>query len=367
LPWQPTFPSRVDFHTIARNNPGLVVCSFHKVRTTALGGKVIELPRRTIFIALILSACAHCCAPQGAEAARPPANEPTHSSLRLVPAGTNQGNEIRLAQRPESNVSPDPTGYYPPEDAGFDEAAVSAYQPPATLDEYADQGGFEPNAADAIDAESRFSRLGWLGLHHSSINGRNVEMGVPFVGTSWLNRPYYVGVDYATLWITQPPLDNVSNDVDLYGGLYAGCELDYYWGAELSVQRATPELVNSQSPSAARGDRMMMWTANLMYYPWGDAWFRPYWRCGIGGMEIDFPNDAGIRLDETLWAFPIGIGIKFPLERWLTARAEFADQIGIGNAGIATQHDLTFSFALEWRFGARPRSYWPWNPSRHIW
>ena len=35
--------------------------------------------------------------------------------------------------------------------------------------------------------------------------------------------------------------------------------------------------------------------------------------------------------------------------------------------GVATQHDLTLTFGLEWRFGAHPRSYWPWNPSRHIW
>ena len=32
-----------------------------------------------------------------------------------------------------------------------------------------------------------------LGLRHSTTHGRNVGVGWPMVGTSWLNRPYYVG------------------------------------------------------------------------------------------------------------------------------------------------------------------------------
>ena len=112
---------------------------------------------------------------------------------------------------------------------------------------------------------------------------------------------------------------------------------------------------------------MVIWSANMMYYPWGDSVYRPYWRCGIGGMEIDYPTDNGHRRDETLWAFPIGIGIKYPLRRWLATRVEITDQIGIGNNGVNSQHDFTLTFALEWRLGAHPRSYWPWNPSRHIW
>ena len=108
-------------------------------------------------------------------------------------------------------------------------------------------------------------------------------------------------------------------------------------------------------------------TVSLMYYPWGDSLFRPYWRLGIGATDIDYPTDQGHRRDETLWTFPIGVGLKYPIRRFLAARAELTDQLALGNDGVATQHDLTLTFGLEWRFGAHPRSYWPWNPSRHIW
>jgi hypothetical protein len=143
-------------------------------------------------------------------------------------------------------------------------------------------------------------------------------------------------------------------------------------GTELAINRGTPEIINERARDAPRGDRMMEETISLMYYPWGDSLFRPYWRFGIGATQVDYPTDhyptnPGFRRDETLWTFPIGVGLKYPFRRWLAARMEFADQLALGNEGVATQHDLTLTFGLEWRFGVHPRSYWPWNPSRHIW
>jgi hypothetical protein len=217
------------------------------------------------------------------------------------------------------------------------------------------------------ESDSYFSKLKWLGLRHSSIDGRNAGMGVPLTGTSWLNRPYYLGGNIGTVWLTRPINNDLTTDIDTFGGVFAGCDWDYYWGTELAVNRATPEIINEKARNAKRGDRLMEETVSLMYYPWGDSLFRPYWRLGIGATEIDYPFDADHRRDETLWTFPIGIGLKYPLRRFLAARAEFTDQLAVGNDGVSTQHDLTLTFGLEWRFGAHQRSYWPWNPSRHIW
>jgi hypothetical protein len=240
---------------------------------------------------------------------------------------------------------------------------LPASQPPS------DYTGPPDDVAETPETDSYFSKLRWLGLRHSSYSGRNAGIGIPLTGTSWLNRPYYLGGDIGTVWLTRPINSDLTNDIDMFGGVFAGCDWDYYWGTELAINRATPEIINETTTGrdAKRGDALMEETVSLMYYPWGDSLFRPYWRLGIGATEIDYPTDRGHRRDETLWTFPIGIGLKYPFRRFLAARAEFADQLALGNDGVATQHDLTLTFGLEWRFGAHPRSYWPWNPSRHIW
>jgi hypothetical protein len=206
-----------------------------------------------------------------------------------------------------------------------------------------------------------------LGLRHSSSDGRNVGLGGPLVSTSWLNRPCYTGAQIGQIWIMRSVEDSVSRDTDVFGGFYFGHDWDFYWGSEIRFDWATPELINGDAPSADRADSLFAWSLNLMYYPLGDSTFRPYWRFGVGTTHFDFPTDDGLRRDHTLATFPIGVGLKYPIERWLAVRAEFADNLSIGDAGLPTMNNLTLTLALEWHYGVRPRSYWPWNPSRHIW
>ena len=232
-----------------------------------------------------------------------------------------------------------------------------------------DNGGEPANdAVEPGEPDSVTSKLNWLGLHHSTTNGRNVGLGIPLVTTSWLNRPYYVGGELGSLWITRSIFDDVTPDTDAAGGIFFGWDRDYYWGAEVRLDWATPELINEKARNAHRTDSMFMWSYSILYYPWGDAMWRPYWRCGIGDTHVDFPLANGSRHDEWLLSFPFGIGVEYPLRHWLAARAEFTDYLTVDDDGhIPTLNNLTLEFGLEWRFGAHPRSYWPWNPSRHIW
>jgi hypothetical protein len=187
------------------------------------------------------------------------------------------------------------------------------------------------------------------------------------VSTSWLNRPWYAGAEIGPLWIMRRVEDSVSRDNDVFGGVYLGCDWDFYWGSELRFDWATPELINSEATDADRADALFAWSYNLMYYPWGDSTFRPYWRWGIGGTHFDFPTDDGFRRDQTLLTFPLGVGLKYPVRRWLAVRAEFTDNLSIGGSGLPTMNNLTLTLGAECRYGVHPRSYWPWNPSRHIW
>jgi hypothetical protein len=209
--------------------------------------------------------------------------------------------------------------------------------------------------------------LDLLGLRHSRTHGRHVGRGGPLVGTSWLNRPYYAGIELGSIWLTRPVHEEVTTDVDALGGIFLGLDRDPYWGAELRFNWATPELINHDAPNADRTDSLFEWSYSLMYYPWGDAQWRPYWRAGIGDTRYDFPLEDGSRYDQWMLTFPLGVGVKYPVRRWLAARAELTDHIGVGHYRINAQHNVTLTFGLEWRFGAHPRSYWPWNPHRHIW
>jgi hypothetical protein len=330
------------------------------------------LLRRSISTALVLWAFAEGCLLRSAVAV-PPAGE-RGSFIRLIsvappdetgPRDEATKAEYKLPDKPAVQ-QPDTDGELIPEESSTIGDPPPSFMPLSSLEDYANESQYDVLPDSESPSEQFFSKVRWLGLRHSSSHGRNAGVGVPFVGTSWLNRPFYLGADLGPVWVKHPPQENITDDIDLFGGLYGGFECDYYWGAELAVQRATPELFNEDDRDAERNDRRMYWTASTLYYPWGDSMFRPYWRCGIGAMEIDFPTDDG-RRDESLWAVPIGVGIKYPIRRWLATRAELTDNIGLGNDGIATQHDLSLTFSLEWRFGVHHRSYWPWNPSRHIW
>jgi hypothetical protein len=230
--------------------------------------------------------------------------------------------------------------------------------------------GEYPNGMTPDQAEHGWSsfwpRPQWFGLRHSSTHGRNVGRGQPLTGTSWRNRPYYVGGQIGPMWFTQSLDENVSTDIDTFGGIFAGWDSDHYWGNELHLDWSTPELRNSQVPDAERTDSSFTWNYSCLYYPWGDAKVRPYWRAGIGNTHFDWPLNDGTRDDEWMWTFPLGVGMKYPIRRWLAARAEITDYLSLDD-DLPTQHNVALTFGLEWRFGAHPPSYWPWNPSRHIW
>jgi hypothetical protein len=325
------------------------------------------LPMLRAVLALWAMALLSAAIPLARSAAVPPATGSDRSEV-LISDESGVGNVItnKNEQTPRArSVS-----------AGSVQATApdSSNEPAQTwlLDEYAAEG-LEPHPIDEpTDFESHepfdfHPHPGWLGLRHSSTHGRNAGLGIPLTGTSWLNRPYYLGVDSGAVWITEQINDDISTDSDPFIGIFGGCEWDHYWATELAIHRATPELLNEEEPDANRGDRMMIYSASLLYYPWGDSFFRPYWRCGLGATDIDYPLQSGERRDESLWTFPLGFGIKYPMRPWLAARTELADQLAVGNNGVSAQHNVTFTIGFEWRFGAHPRSYWPWNPSRHVW
>jgi hypothetical protein len=317
------------------------------------------LVKTVVAMAMVRSACAQTGPapdfdPFTQTSTETPPTAPTQAGVNALPVQTWPDGQP-ISPSPNYNDYPDPTA--PP-------AGWFGPPPEVTPDQY-----FAPGWSGATDCppDDYLPIFDWLHLRHSYTYGRNIGVGGPYVGTSWLNRPFYVGGEFGWIWITRAQEDSVTRDVDTVGSFIIGWDWDYYWGCELRLSRATPELVNAQALDAERNDVLFMWNYNAMYYPWGDAMLRPYWRWGIGNTKFDFPLDDGTRFDQWLFTFPIGLGFKYPFRPWLAGRAELTDYLSLGHNGLPTQNNITFTLGLEFRFGIHPRSYWPWYPSRHQW
>jgi hypothetical protein len=184
--------------------------------------------------------------------------------------------------------------------------------------------------------------------------------GGPLRGTSWLNRPYYVALDFGGLLMTDRVAPNVRANNDLVGAIGLGWDWDHYWGSQLRLAWATPELLNTTLTSLDPHDNLLIGDLSLLYYPWGDSRTRPYYRIGIGLTDLEYYNNNSLRQHETLFTFPLGVGLKYQMSRFITWRVELMDNIAVGQNETSTLQNLTITTGLEWRFGGRPSGYWAW-------
>jgi hypothetical protein len=87
----------------------------------------------------------------------------------------------------------------------------------------------------------------------------------------------------------------------------------------------------------------------------------------MGMAMFDFTDEFGFVHNEFLLGVPIGFGFKYQYHPNLAFRAEFLDNIAFGGSGLSTMNNLSFTLGMEFRFGGKPRSYYPWQPAKFIW
>lgn len=206
-----------------------------------------------------------------------------------------------------------------------------------------------------------------MGFRHSSTHGRHIGRGLPMEGTSWKNRPYHVD------WFSGPLLggdlikNRVAQDNELFGGLRVGWDFDYYWGLEARFGWANPNVQFNEPQPVANNGSYFVSDIDFVYYPWGDSKIRPYMLFGAGMARIDFVDDANVNFNTTLFTLPFGGGVQFRQSPWLIWRLEVLDNLSLGADGVDTMHNISLTAGMEFRFGSRPASYWPWRSSRKIW
>jgi hypothetical protein len=222
----------------------------------------------------------------------------------------------------------------------------------------------EPYDLGPTDDPSGWEEAFWdfpLRLHHSSIDGRSVGRGQPLRGTSWLNRPFEVGVDFGALITTNEFSPNSRRNNDILGDFHLGWDWDHYWGSQFRFVWSTPDVAN-YSGDVIPSNNFYIYDFSFMYYPWGDSRVRPYYRAGFGVTNVNLINDLGSKQTESLFTIPFGVGLKYQLHRTVVFRGEIVDNLAFGQNDVNTLNNFTLAFGVEWRFGGQPPTYWGWRP-----
>jgi hypothetical protein len=214
-------------------------------------------------------------------------------------------------------------------------------------------------------------------------------VGQPLLRESWRFRPFSAGWFLGGLHGGSLIDDWVGGEHGFFGGYRLAWDYDDYWGLEMRFSFGTVGLSDSQrameaqqaaddalgldddDPFRTRFDRRRdatigLWDIDLLYYPWGDAVWRPYLLLGVGTARTAFTDRLSTRHRETVFGMPLALGLKYRLSRCTAVRLELADNIVFGNR-LNTVSYLSLTAGMEIRFGGSRVAYWPWNPGRHYW
>ncbi len=222
--------------------------------------------------------------------------------------------------------------------------------------------------------------------------GRHRGLGQPLTSESWLYRPLNAGWFMGAM-IGSPLIDDwlgISNGYST--GFRFGWDQNHYWGLDMQFTYAEMGLWDSarakeerrqwyihdgmepEDPSldrlvnVSRNLKLYQWAVSVMYYPWGDARWRPYLSLGVGATRMQYTDIFLTGGHQTFFVLPMAVGIKYHWNDWLALRFECSDSFSIpGGGGLKPVHNLSINGALEIRFGGPRTAYWPWNPGKSYW
>jgi len=192
--------------------------------------------------------------------------------------------------------------------------------------------------------------------------GRHIGWGQPLEGTSWLNRPLHADFFFGGLWGDAVIGGRLDLDDDLIGGYRFGRDFDHYWGWEARFAFSYLDVLDGVTAPRVSNANINFWDAHLLYYPWGDARWRPYATAGIGIAHYRLHDEFDTRHTEVLLHLPFGVGMKYQLKRWLALRVDVLDNFTIGGGGLDPMHNLSLTFGAEVHFGGDRTLYFPSNP-----
>lgn len=189
---------------------------------------------------------------------------------------------------------------------------------------------------------------------------RHRGWGEPMIGTSWRNRPF--AVDWAfggtgTAGLTE----NARQTGGTVGGYRLAYDFDHYWGVEWRHLWASANLRSTVDVDYSATTQHQFYDVSLIWYPWGDARWRPYAGLGLGMANYDFFDGAGLKVDETMLTMPISAGMKYYIQPWAILRLDLSETIVFPGSDIDAHAQFMATVGTEFRFGGKRTKYYPWE------
>ncbi|MCL2005694.1 MAG: outer membrane beta-barrel protein [Planctomycetaceae bacterium] len=216
--------------------------------------------------------------------------------------------------------------------------------------------------------------------------GPDKGVGMPLVGKSWLDHPYYFGGFVGTMFGSELVSRMIKQDKGGTGGLIFGYNFNDYWGLESRLHFASIDIRDTEyarqlfetawiqdnpgvpiPPLTSRTNELTILDISVHYYPLGNAKWRPYFKYGMGIGRQKFVNTFGYQNSSDIVTMPLGIGLRYWWNDRLAIQSAVFDNIVFGSNGTKTQHNFTLTAGLTYAFGngrrLHPTHYWPATPS----
>jgi len=211
--------------------------------------------------------------------------------------------------------------------------------------------------------------------------GPDKGVGMPLVGKSWLDHPYYLGGFVGAMTGSELVSKMIDQKSGGTGGIIFGYNFNDYWGLESRLHLASidirdtdyaKQLINDLYPDivvlpTTRTNELTILDLSVQYYPLGNAKWRPYFKYGLGIGEQKFTDSFGRGYSESIITMPLGIGVRYWWNERLAIQADLTDNVIFASGIAKTQYNFSFTIGLTYAFGTgtrrQPVHYWPAAPS----
>jgi hypothetical protein len=184
-------------------------------------------------------------------------------------------------------------------------------------------------------------RLSYLGEEEMSLE--------PVEGTNWRSRPWFAGAFFGAAF----PGDLTSRVKQSDGplaGMRLGWDLDRYYGLEARYAVSNSQIVDGAGNSLG-GSQDQAADVSALYYPLGDARWRPYFGLGVGAAAYRFRDETGELIRSAAVSMPVSVGVKYFYSPYFTLRLDAVDNVTFGSDELDARNNLFLLGSVEYRFG----------------